>query len=330
MGVVANDQPAGDAVHNRGEEFNRSLLRAIQEASPDGILVVDEHGSVVAYNRRFLEIWRLPGEHMQPNPQQGGCVSDNPILEAATQRVRDSAAFLRRVRALYANPNARDNCEVELKDGRTLERHSVGLRGERSEYLGRVWFFRDITERKRAEAALRDLAWRDPLTHVLNRARFFERAAEELSRARRHDRHISVIMMDLDHFKHINDQQGHAAGDRVLESVCWRWGEIMRSTDLLARLGGEEFAVLMPDSELRAACALGERLRHAIADRPISVSGLELQCTVSAGVAMVEPADEGIDDALRRADEALYQAKARGRNRVQVYAPAPSVQSKTH
>src|SRR5690606_13536511 len=151
-------------------------------------------------------------------------------------------------------------CEIALKDGRTIERHSVGLRGNDGRYLGRVWFFLDITERKRAERELRELALHDSLTGLPNRGHFAALAAAEMRRAQRYGRPLSVLMLDLDGFKGINDRYGHAGGDTVLKTVARRWTEALRKADLLARIGGEEFAVLLPETELEAARAVAERL----------------------------------------------------------------------
>lgn len=237
-------------------------------------------------------------------------------MYAALALLKEPEAFLQRVQELYLNPEEDDHCELELRDGRFLERHSAGLHNDKQHYFGRVWFFRDITERKRNEAALRDLAWRDPLTGEMNRGHFFARAAEELVRARRQRHPLAMLMLDLDCFKEINDNLGHAAGDAVLETVCKRWRAILRNVDLLGRIGGEEFAILLPGSELADAQLVAERLRASVADEPVSMGGEEVYCTVSGGLAMVEDRDHSVQDALRRADRALYQAKNQGRNRM--------------
>ena len=130
-------------------EVQAALVRAIYEVSPDGILAVDQRQVIISHNQRFLEIWRLN----QPAYLVGS--PDAPVLASVVDQVKDKEAFLERVRALYDDPAAEDHCEVELADGRTLERRSTVLRGDRGEYWGRVWFFRDITSRKEAEDALR-------------------------------------------------------------------------------------------------------------------------------------------------------------------------------
>ncbi len=130
-------------------DVQAALVRAIYEVSPDGILAVDQSQIIISHNQRFLEIWRLN----QPADLVGS--PDAPVLAAVLDQVKDPQAFVKRVRALYDDPAAEDHCEVELADGRTLERRSTVLRGESGQYRGRVWFFRDVTSRKEAEDALR-------------------------------------------------------------------------------------------------------------------------------------------------------------------------------
>ena len=131
-------------------EFQHALIRAIHEGSPSAILAVDRDGNIISHNNRFLEIWGIS------SPGQLDGQDDAPILAAVCERVADPASFLARVQELYRSPDLDDRCEIALKDGRTLERYSSCLRNPRRENLGRVWFFRDITERRRAEEALRE------------------------------------------------------------------------------------------------------------------------------------------------------------------------------
>jgi len=187
-----------------------------------------------------------------------------------------------------------------------------------------VWFFRDITARKSDEAALRHLAMHDSLTGVMNRNQFFERAGGELRRAQRYRKPLAMVMLDLDHFKRINDVHGHGAGDAVLTTACQLWMSELRSLDLLARIGGEEFALLMPDSPLTAAQVAAERLRALTSDAVVTFQGQEIRCTVSGGIAMVDPDDSSIEAALHRADLALYRAKKAGRNRLEIAPHSPA------
>jgi len=135
--------------------FQHSLIHAIHDVSLDGVLVITDDHTIVSHNKRFKEVWQFPELDIQDN-MPDYFVGDRPpvVLSSVLERVKDSDAFLKRVRELDADPEANDHCEIELKDGRTIERYSTGLRGDRGRHLGRVWFFRDITERKQAAQAL--------------------------------------------------------------------------------------------------------------------------------------------------------------------------------
>lgn len=298
------------------QEFQRSLITAIQEASPDGILVVDDEGVIVSHNQRLFDVFGLAPEEV-PGDHRGYLtgMADQTLLSRAAKLVKDQQSFLRRVQALYADPLLEDYCEIELVDGRTLERHSKALWGAGRQYLGRVWFFRDVTLRKQTEAALEQLSQRDPLTGVANRRYFSERATQEFVRARRFGRKLSFIMLDIDWFKRVNDRWGHASGDRVLKNLCDSAYAVLRQTDLFARIGGEEFAVMLPDTDGDGAFLLAERLRQNIAAQGLTEGDDTISYTVSAGVATLMAEDAGAENILKRADVALYEAKGAGRNR---------------
>lgn len=175
----------------------------------------------------------------------------------------------------------------------------------------------DISERKALEAELVKQASTDSLTGIGNRRHFMVQAELEMSRSRRFGRSLSVMMLDVDHFKPINDQHGHAVGDAVLQVIVRRASESLRQSDQIARLGGEEFAALLPETSLPAALVVAERFREHLAERPLVAAGKAIPCTVSIGIAEMREGDATIDDLLRRADEALYRAKEKGRNRVE-------------
>ena len=141
----------------RHHEFQHSLIRAILDVSPDGLLVVNDEDCIVAHNQRFLDVWQIPLTTIPQNLPDHTIGNQRPlVLSAACDRVKDSEGFLRRIRELNADPTATDHCEIELKDGRTLERYSTSLRNKSGGPSGRVWFFRDITERKQSELALQN------------------------------------------------------------------------------------------------------------------------------------------------------------------------------
>ena len=162
------------------------------------------------------------------------------------------------------------------------------------------------------------LAITDGLTGTHNRRHFFELAERELNRARRFGQPVSAIMLDLDHFKQVNDTYGHAIGDQVLRTVAERCSEGIRDIDILGRYGGEEFAVILPATGLPGAHNMAERLRRYIDDVPVPTDKGDLTVTISLGVASNAQDDADVAALLNRADAAMYAAKQAGRNRVAV------------
>ncbi|MFM2041959.1 MAG: hypothetical protein RLY86_535 [Pseudomonadota bacterium] len=181
---------------------------------------------------------------------------------------------------------------------------------------------RDVTERRAFEAQLRTLASTDPLTDLPNRRHFLDQAERELMRMRRNGEPVAILMLDIDHFKRINDSYGHAAGDAVLRSVAAACRTALRATDLIGRIGGEEFGIVLPATGPRAAVEAAERLRGAMEQVPLPQAAGNRHLTVSIGVTACTGTDTGVEQALIRADSALYRAKAGGRDRVEVDPPA--------
>jgi len=176
---------------------------------------------------------------------------------------------------------------------------------------------REIAERQQAQAELVELATTDSLTGVHNRRHFMETATYEFERSRRYSIPLSLLMMDADRFKSINDCFGHHIGDEVLKALAMIGRRQLREVDLFARLGGEEFAILLPQTDFIAARVAAERLRQAIAEDAVETEQGLLNFTVSLGLASLDPTTVDLEDLLRQADMALYQAKQNGRNRVE-------------
>jgi diguanylate cyclase (GGDEF)-like protein len=181
---------------------------------------------------------------------------------------------------------------------------------------------RDVSDKREAIDARRKSLFSDHLTGVANRRAFFEAAELELNRNRRAPRPTALILVDADHFKRINDRHGHPGGDAVLRHLGQLLAATFRQVDVVARVGGEEFAVLLPSSSLDGAAAVAERLRQLVADDPVVFDGAQIACTISAGVAVCDGEKTGLDTLMKRADRALYAAKAAGRNRVERWRPA--------
>lgn len=308
-------------------DFHQSLLGAIHEVSLDGVLVVDERGKAVSYNKRFSEIWKIetpdvPISLLKPARD----VADEQLLSQVLDKVQDQDAFLKRVQELYDDRGANDQCQLELKDGRTLERYTTALHSEDGQYLGRVWFFRDISERKCAEEQLQAachtlevLAIRDALTGLANRRRFDECLATEWRRAGRDGSALSLVLIDVDLFKLYNDTYGHLQGDSCLRMIADSASSVIsRPGDLVARFGGEEFAIILPATDSNGAVAVGTQVSRAVQSRGISHSGSPFGAvTISAGCATLIPGTgQSSSELIEMADQALYRAKRSGRNLV--------------
>jgi diguanylate cyclase (GGDEF)-like protein len=324
-------------------EFQLSLIEAIHAVSLDGILVVDDHQNVVSCNRQFGEIWRLLlPERFEGTFAQNRRFPDSEIQAQAIAQVKDPAAFQLRVKELYADPPQDDQCQIELNDGRTLERYTTALHSKTGQYMGRVWFFRDISRHKLNEQRLQEayhaveaMAITDALTGLANRRRFDQCLAAEWRRSLRDKQPLSLLLIDVDLFKSYNDQFGHLNGDTCLKQIAEAAQfSVTRSGDLVARFGGEEFAVILPKTPADGAGNVAESICNSIRARRIAhESGAEGIVTASIGCATIIP-QPGVNSAqlLELADQALYSAKRSGRNTVcsAGWTDTPAIRSKAN
>jgi len=187
-----------------------------------------------------------------------------------------------------------------------------GLKDLQGQQSGFIVVTRDITERKKWEKQLEELSITDPLTRAYNRLRFMTALEAEIRRSKRYVSSFSLVMLDIDHFKSINDDYGHDIGDQILISITELIQGQIRDTDLLSRWGGEEFMLLMTHTDGATAVEAADRIRRSLEAFPFQHVG---KATASFGVTEYRPA-EGSDTVLKRVDEALYRAKHQGRNRV--------------
>ena len=191
-------------------------------------------------------------------------------------------------------------------------------------FLGIGWTIRFIIlnaekledELKRAQIQLQEQATTDSLTGIFNRRHFLELAEREFQRTLRYKDDLSLLMIDLDFFKKVNDHHGHAAGDKVLIGFTDICRKNLREIDIFGRLGGEEFAILLPQTSINEAKITAERLRSLVAQSDMDTGNQKLRMTISIGVASLKPEEDKLSAVLKRADDAVYEAKRNGRNQV--------------
>lgn len=183
-----------------------------------------------------------------------------------------------------------------------------------------VW---SIVEQKQADEQIRQLniqlerlAMMDELTGLMNRRAFFIQGAKEISRSKRHRTPLSLLMLDVDSFKAINDQYGHEAGDQVLQHVAQKFVEKVRDMDMIVRMGGEEFCVLLPNTRTEDAIKLAERIRQTVEQEGCQIQDQIINVTVSIGVASYSKNTSSLEAIIRQADDSMYQAKKQGKNQV--------------
>jgi diguanylate cyclase (GGDEF)-like protein/PAS domain S-box-containing protein len=176
--------------------------------------------------------------------------------------------------------------------------------------------FQDISDIKKLENQLKELARTDFLTGLFNRMFFFDRAHQELARSLRYQRSLSVVVFDIDYFKRVNDQFGHPAGDAVLRGISGICRDVFRQTDIIGRLGGEEFGVILVECNLQQAGIAAERFRQRVESEIFEVEETAIHCTISLGIAACMENTDDVDSLMKRADTELYRAKNSGRNRI--------------
>ncbi len=300
---------------------SESRMRAMSQASHDALVMIDSDDRITFWNPAAQSMFGYSEAEML------GRGLHEVILKPG--EVEAAKAGLRHFGQTGTGPVVGNVMEMEgvRRSGEVfpVERSvaAVQLRGK--------WFavgsMRDISERKLAERRLSELATQDELTGLSNRRHFMEQAETQLRLAIRYRQDFCFLMFDLDHFKSINDTFGHGIGDEVLRSVGQILRRVMRGTDIFGRVGGEEFAVAMPETDLEAARAVAERLREHFAQAQVDAWGKSVRFTVSIGIAHLDSPETVLSRLMKRADMALYEAKSRGRDCVVTDGETPGADS---
>ena len=306
-----------EALFNQAAELARINLRFDTALShmTQGLSMFDERKRLVVWNKRFAELYDVPEKFLKVGTPYEDIIADR-FARGVTKADTSPEAVKAKIAELSSL--ARDSHRVdELADGRFLLLSRQPMPGG-----GWLAIMEDITERKRAEAEIVHLARHDVLTGLANRAEFNEKLEEASKRLKRGGAAITVMMLDLDRFKSVNDMYGHPAGDELLVEVGRRLKSTLRETDLLARLGGDEFAILQEGgpAQHEGAIALALRILTAISE-PFDLGGFEVNIGTSVGIAMAPEHGTEPEELLKSADLALYTAKTQGRSDYRIYQP---------
>jgi diguanylate cyclase (GGDEF)-like protein/PAS domain S-box-containing protein len=297
-----------------------AMLEAQAETTIDGILVVDESDHIVLANKQFGLDFGIPQEVLSTG-------DDLIVRKHVTDQVEAPDAFVKRVNYLNSHRSEKSRDELRFKSGKIFDRYSAPLVDSKGRYRGRIWYFRDITDRKVAEERIQFLAYYDALTGLPNRTLLQDRLAKALAGASRRNDKVALLFLDLDGFKIINDSLGHSVGDLLLKQIADRLKRFSRDQDTVARLGGDEFLIVLSDvKDIPDAAVAAERLMDAMAGGFV-VQGHPLSVSCSLGISIFP--EHGVDGEtlIKHADAAMYSAKDNGRNNIQLFTDQMNAQA---
>jgi len=283
-------------------KFQNIILKAQQEVSLDGIFIVNENNKIISFNQRFADMWEIPDDIMASQ-------SGEKALNFVLPKLVDPEEFIHRINYLYENKQEKSHEEIAFKDGRTLERYSAPMFGRDGHYYGRVWHYRDITERKQAEEQIRYLSFNDQLTGIYNR-RFLENEMKRLDTERQLS--IGIIMADLNGLKLVNDTFGHEVGDKLLKQTAEILRNSCRSEDIIARWGGDEFVIFLPQTTEENVKAIGQRIDEKCKETYVK----DIPLSLALGFAIKKSRKKDLAEILKEAEEKMYKHKLAESQRV--------------
>jgi diguanylate cyclase (GGDEF)-like protein/PAS domain S-box-containing protein len=305
-----------DITERKGTEeallFKNALLEAQTETTIDGILAVDESDHIIMVNKQFKLGFEIPDELLSNQ-------DDHILSKYVMNKIQGPDAFNQKIKYLNSHRDEKSSDEIRLKNGTIFDRYSAPLVDSMGKYRGRIWYHRDITERKAAEERIQFLAYYDALTELPHRSLLLDRLENALADARRRGEKIALMFLDLDQFKAMNDLFGHLFGDSVLKDVAKRIKDCGREQDTVARVGGDEFLILLSSVKDAADAAIAaERIMNAL-NMGFVIQGQSLNVSCSVGVSMFPEHGADSETLIKNADAAMYCAKGDGRNKVRFF-----------
>ncbi len=297
---------------NESLQQSLSLLRSTIESSADGIVVVDLNQQIIDFNSKFKALWNLPSSLLE---SKNGLLIRDFMLSQMEQK-KDYLAQIKHLEREI--DEVMNHTTITLNGGAVFECYSQPHRVNNT-IIGRVWSFRDITERARLERKLEHQASHDILTELPNRALLMDRIQHLIESSRRRNKQFGVLFFDLDRFKLINDSLTHEAGDNLLKLVAMRWSHLLRKEDTIARIGGDEFVMIVSDITTDESIIIvvdkiiqSLNTTFRIAERDVTIS-------TSIGISIYPKDGTTVNSLLKNADLAMYLAKERGGNQFQFY-----------
>ncbi|ALV08909.1 putative bifunctional diguanylate cyclase/phosphodiesterase [Roseateles depolymerans] len=302
--------------HDEERETLLAELRATLESTADGILVTDLAGRIRSFNQRLASLWGIPEDLLNER-------NDDAVQAWMRRSVVDGQGYAMRLTAIQESPLLHTSDNIKLIDGRVMERVSLP-QWSRGRPIGRVYSFRDLSEKLAARQRIEELSHNDMLTSLPNRRALLERVDYAQAMARREASPFALLNVDLDRFKQINDTLGHSYGDRVIKEVAVRLKESLREVDTVARLDGDEFALLIHQADARGAEHAARRVQEAMS-RPFSFDTLSFTVTCSIGIALFPGDGASADDLLASAERAMHWVKESGRSAFRFHQPRKDV-----
>ena len=311
-----------DVTEERREQLHRRRLERAIEQTTEVILMTDTDGRMEWANPAFTRVsGHSPSEcfGQKPGDVLQGVDTDPETVAFMARKLAAAEPFSTEVLNYTVGGDPywlRLSVEPDYDENGTHIGFSSIQSDVTEEKIARIQLQEEVERRKALEVEYRHLATHDALSGLPNRRHFFEYAGAELRRCARYSAPVSLLMIDFDEFKAINDNLGHEAGDKVIEAFALLCKRTLREHDLAARMGGEEFVVLLPGTPVEGARTLAERLRDAFEQLPINISTGTIHVTASMGLAQANTDEDSLKSLIQRADDAMYEAKRAGRNRV--------------
>ncbi|HLP87074.1 MAG TPA: EAL domain-containing protein [Nostocaceae cyanobacterium] len=287
-----------------------ALQKSALESTSDGVLIVDNLGKIVFFNQKLLEMWCISDNFLQSGDYK-------QALKVIIQQVENPRYYLDKLRKLNQNQDTVIDEAIALKDGRMFKQHYQPQKiGEK--IVVRIWSFRDITNQKVKLTTNYSDDYHDWLTNLPNRVLFHRKITEAIKEISQNGQ-FAIIFLDLDHFHKINNTLGHKIGDQLLKMVANRLQQCLQDGDILARWGGDEFTILLSQTQDNQEITLLQKRILAQFKQSFVIDNHQLHISSSIGIAIYPQHGRDTDTLIKNADTALYQAKLKGRNNCQIY-----------